>query len=115
MALTLWIGVIAFTLLYVYLLDRRYRLAVLEDELDEREVAAAIAAARRRRAGCPRRDRPGGGRLVRFAVELADPDYGWAYVIAGWTIVGAVVAGYATCVALRIRRAERTLPPETEQ
>ena len=52
---------------------------------------------------------------MRFAVELADPDYGWAYVIAGWTIVGAVVAGYAARVALRIRRAERTLPPETEQ
>jgi heme exporter protein C len=44
MALTLWIGVIAFTILYVYLLDRRYRLASLEDELEEREVAAAIAA-----------------------------------------------------------------------
>jgi heme exporter protein C len=44
MALTLWIGVIAFTILYVYLLDRRYRLAALEDEMDEREVAAAIAA-----------------------------------------------------------------------
>ena len=43
MALTLWIGVIAFTILYVYLLDRRYRLAVLEDEMEQREVAAAIA------------------------------------------------------------------------
>ena len=43
MALTLWLGVIAFTLLYVYLLDRRYRLASLEDELDERELEAAIA------------------------------------------------------------------------
>ncbi len=38
MALTLWIGVLAFTILYVYLLDRRYRLAALEDELEEREV-----------------------------------------------------------------------------
>jgi heme exporter protein C len=44
MALTLWIGVIAFTILYVYLLDRRYRLAALEDEMEDREVAAAIAA-----------------------------------------------------------------------
>jgi hypothetical protein len=52
---------------------------------------------------------------VRFAVELADPDYGWAYVIAGWTITGAVVAAYATRLALRIRRAERTLPPETDR
>jgi heme exporter protein C len=53
MALTLWIGVIAFTILYVYLLDRRYRLASLEDEVEEREVSAAIAA----RVGAP----PGGG------------------------------------------------------
>jgi heme exporter protein C len=43
MALTLWIGVIAFTILYVYLLDRRYRLAALEAEMEQREVAAAIA------------------------------------------------------------------------
>jgi heme exporter protein C len=43
MALTLWIGVIAFTILYVYLLDRRYRLASLEDEMEAREVATAIA------------------------------------------------------------------------
>jgi heme exporter protein C len=44
MALTLWIGVIAFTILYIYLLDRRYRLAALEDEMEDREVQAAIAA-----------------------------------------------------------------------
>jgi heme exporter protein C len=43
MALTLWIGVIAFTLTYVYLLDRRYRLAALEEHLEEREIEAAIA------------------------------------------------------------------------
>lgn len=43
MALTLWFGVLAFTLLYVYLLDRRYRLAVLEDALDEHELERAIA------------------------------------------------------------------------
>ncbi len=44
MAFTLWFGVLAFTLLYVYLLDRRYRLAVLEDDLEERELEQAIAA-----------------------------------------------------------------------
>lgn len=44
MALTLWIGVIAFTILYVYLLDRRYRLASLEEEMEQREVAVAIEA-----------------------------------------------------------------------
>ena len=49
MALTLWIGVIAFTILYVYLLDRRYRLAALEDAMDQREVDAAIVA----RVGAP--------------------------------------------------------------
>lgn len=43
MALTLWFGVLAFTLLYVYLLDRRYRLAALEDDLDARELDQAIA------------------------------------------------------------------------
>ncbi len=49
---------------------------------------------------------------MRFAVELADPDFGWAYVIAGWTITGAVVAAYATRLARRVRRAERSLPPD---
>lgn len=43
MALTLWIGTIAFTLLYVYLLDRRYRLAVLEHGRADVELAHAIA------------------------------------------------------------------------
>jgi heme exporter protein C len=44
MALTLWIGVLAFTLLYLSLLDRRYRLATLEEGLAERELDAAIEA-----------------------------------------------------------------------
>lgn len=44
MALTLWIGVLAFTLLYLALLDRRYRLAALEEGLEERELDAAIEA-----------------------------------------------------------------------
>jgi heme exporter protein C len=43
MALTLWMGVVAVTITYVYLLDRRYRLAALEEQLEERELAAAIA------------------------------------------------------------------------
>jgi len=43
MALTLWLGVFAFTLLYAYLLDRRYRLAALEADGDQRELDAAIA------------------------------------------------------------------------
>jgi heme exporter protein C len=43
MGLTLWIGTIAFTLVYVYLLDRRYRLTVLEEGREEAELARAIA------------------------------------------------------------------------
>ncbi|MGZ4675537.1 MAG: cytochrome c biogenesis protein CcsA [Acidimicrobiia bacterium] len=46
MGLTLWIGTIAFTLVYVYLLDRRYRLAVLEEGREERELERAIAERR---------------------------------------------------------------------
>jgi heme exporter protein C len=49
MAWTLWLGVLAFTLLYAYLLDRRYRLAALEardaaHRLDD-AIAARVAAA----------------------------------------------------------------------
>jgi heme exporter protein C len=43
MALTLLLGVVAFTVLYAYLLTRRYELAALEEELDERELELAIA------------------------------------------------------------------------
>jgi heme exporter protein C len=43
MAFTLWFGVFAFTLLYVYLLDRRYRLLALDETREEREVERAIA------------------------------------------------------------------------
>jgi len=42
MAFTLLWGVFAFTLLYVYLLDRRYRLECLEEDLEERELERAI-------------------------------------------------------------------------
>jgi heme exporter protein C len=43
MAFTLWFGVIAFTLVYVYLLDRRYRLMALDEDREQREVQQAIA------------------------------------------------------------------------
>jgi heme exporter protein C len=43
MAFTLWFGVVAFTIVYVYLLDRRYRLLALDEDREEREVQAAIA------------------------------------------------------------------------
>lgn len=42
MAFTLWFGVLAFTLAYVYLLDRRYHLAALEEGREERELDQAI-------------------------------------------------------------------------
>jgi heme exporter protein C len=42
MAFTLWFGVLAFTLLYVYLLDRRYHLECLQEGLEERELRRAI-------------------------------------------------------------------------
>ena len=35
MAFTLWFGVLAFTLLFVYLLDRRYRLLALDEDREE--------------------------------------------------------------------------------
>ncbi len=44
MAFTLWLGVLAFTLAYVYLLDRRYRLLALDEDREERELEAAIRA-----------------------------------------------------------------------
>ena len=43
MAFTLWFGVLAFTLLFVYLLDRRYRLLALDEDREDREVEQAIA------------------------------------------------------------------------
>jgi heme exporter protein C len=43
MAFTLWFGVLAFTLVFVCLLDRRYRLLALEEDREDREVQQAIA------------------------------------------------------------------------
>jgi len=42
MAFTLCWGVLAFTLLYVYLLDRRYQLECLEEDVEERELQRLI-------------------------------------------------------------------------
>jgi heme exporter protein C len=54
MAVTLWLGVVAFTFLYVALLDRRYKLAALEEDREERELRDAIEE-RVRAAGAPPR------------------------------------------------------------
>lgn len=43
MAFTLWFSVLAFTVGYVYLLAKRYELAVLEDRIDDAELESAIA------------------------------------------------------------------------
>jgi heme exporter protein C len=43
MAFTLWFGVLAFTLVFVYLLDQRYHLLALDEDREEREVELAIA------------------------------------------------------------------------
>jgi heme exporter protein C len=42
MAFTLWWGVLAFTILFVYLLDRRYRLEALEEDAEAKELERAI-------------------------------------------------------------------------
>ena len=52
---------------------------------------------------------------MMLAVALADADYGWAYVIVGWTLTAVVLAAYFSRLMLRIRRVERTLPPESER
>ena len=61
MAFTLWWGVVAFTALYVYLLDRRYRLECLEENREERELQRAIEE-RVRGAGPTDRVEVGAGR-----------------------------------------------------
>jgi heme exporter protein C len=44
MAFTLWFGVLVFTLVFVYLLDLRYRLMALDEDREAREVTQAIEA-----------------------------------------------------------------------
>ena len=61
MAFTLWWGVLAFTLVYVYLLDRRYRLESLQEDLEARELQQAIED-RLRGAGPVDRVKVGAGR-----------------------------------------------------
>ncbi len=75
MAFTLWFGVLAFTLLYVYLLDRRYRLAALEEDREERELERRSPSAS---APVPRGPTDGPSERGRHAMRFAE------YVIAGW-------------------------------
>jgi hypothetical protein len=52
---------------------------------------------------------------MTLAVHLADADYGWVYVVVGWSLTGVVLAAYFGRMVLRIRRAEKSLPPEPER
>jgi heme exporter protein C len=52
MAFTLWWGVLAFTLVFLYLLDLRYRLSSIDEGREARELDAAIEA-RVRGGGAP--------------------------------------------------------------
>jgi hypothetical protein len=53
--------------------------------------------------------------MMVLAAQLADADYGWVYVIIGWTLTAVVIAAYFLSMVVRIRRAERTLPPDSER
>jgi hypothetical protein len=52
---------------------------------------------------------------MMLAVHLADADYGWAYVVVGWTLTAVVLAAYFARLVVRVRRAERSLPPEPDR
>jgi len=71
MAFTLWFAVLAFTLLYVYLLDRRYRLGALEEGMERRELDAAIAE---RLAEAPGRAVEAAARAAETARRRAEAD-----------------------------------------
>jgi len=52
---------------------------------------------------------------MTLAVHLADAGYGWVYVVVGWSLTSVVLAAYFGRMVLRIRRAEKSLPPEPER
>ena len=100
MAFTLWWGVFAFTLLFVYLLDKRYRLECLEEELEERELEAAIEE-RVRGAS----DTPASRWRCRSEVRRIRHRGVGAHGSGARCVLAATPATDAPC-------AERTLPPE---
>lgn len=55
------------------------------------------------------------GPLSVLAADLADAEYGWAYVITGWTLTAFVLVAYFAWLVARTRRAQRSLPPESER
>ena len=111
-------GVLAFTLLYAWLLIHRFRLAWLEDRAGDRRMEVALAerhaeavladaarrgrtptAARRRPPSTsrPTRGRPAPGR-ASSGHPGADLMTHAAYIFAGYGLTTAVLAGYATWV-----------------
>ena len=50
-----------------------------------------------------------------LAIELADSTYGWVYVIVGWSLTAVVLVSYYARIVLRIKRADRTLPSESDR
>ena len=53
--------------------------------------------------------------LAVLAADLADAEYGWAYVIVAWTLTALVLVGYFAWLVARTRRAQRSLPPESDR
>jgi heme exporter protein C len=102
MATTLLWGVVAFTLLYIYLLERRFRLAELEENLDDRVLQAALAE-RRAEVGVS-----APAALMLWADRTVD-DFATPYVATGWGITAVALAAYAGRVALRTREARRLI------
>ena len=95
-------GVFAFTCLYLYLLERRYRLAVLEEAIE-----GGPRRGHRRAAG---RGRPVPGSGVPKGGVVTDA----GYVIGGWALTGVAIAGYVGRLWSRTRRARRLLPPDEQ-
>jgi hypothetical protein len=53
--------------------------------------------------------------VVLAAVDLADADYAWAYVVVGWVLTAVVLVAYLGWLVMRTRRAQRSLPPEPDR
>ena len=105
MAFTLWFGVLAFTLVYVYLLDRRYRLVALDEEREEREVEPrSRSASRLTRAPRPRR---------RSEQERHDELRGVRHHRVGRSPAPSI-GGYWLWIVRRTRRAEASWQPPRE-
>jgi heme exporter protein C len=65
MAFTLFLGVVAFTLLYCWLLAHRFKLAWLEDRLGDRQLQAAIDERRAEAGAAGGVGAPGGAEVAR--------------------------------------------------